>query len=224
MVSLASVYFVNDIARSVRACQSTVDDMSEAVRRASITNKKKESKRDKFSAEILTAREDMWTTGVLNKLYDYQRYAYVIITVLPEHAFAFRSKAKVQRETIHVTVNGIGAIKTVLLESMLTDLFISMTLAKIAVDHKHLRTHRNLVTADGQNLSKRIEDPSTPQTTDSAGSKSPMNGAVTDSCSVSLKRANLVVAEHRTQQQQRTPETKQILNCSLRETSLVFER
>lgn len=51
-----------------------------------------------------------------------------------------------------------------------------------------------------------------------------------DSLELALKRANLIVSEHiATSQQQKpksptSPETRQILNCSLRETKVLYER
>lgn len=110
---------------------------------------------------------------------------------------------------IQLNLIGNWTIKMAIFESMITDLFISMTLLKIGFIHKQNR-FGNL-----DNVCS-TEDPSE-------------NDPCLDDIIFTLKRANLIVAEHIVHTQRNissnsTSDTRQILNCSLRESQLQFER
>lgn len=99
-------------------------------------------------------------------------------------------------------------------ESMITDLFISMNLLRIGFSHKQYRvkaTDYDIYTLQAFKKDTEFE-----------------NNQCLDDMIITLKRANLIVAEHIVLSQRNnisnTSDTRQILNCSLRESQLQFER
>uniref|UniRef100_A0AC35TQR5 FSA_C domain-containing protein n=1 Tax=Rhabditophanes sp. KR3021 TaxID=114890 RepID=A0AC35TQR5_9BILA len=67
-----------------------------------------------------------WTTSVLDKLNDYQRNLN-------------RKKVEHVKRTIRMDVRGIGKLKTILLESMFSDLFLSIPFQEITLTHTHMQ-------------------------------------------------------------------------------------
>lgn len=95
---------------------------------------------------------------------------------------------------------------------MITDLFISMTLLKIGFIHKQNRF-------DSGDLDNNV----------CSAEETGENVLCLDDIKIKLKRANLIVVEHIVQTQYNISsntmsDTRQILNCSLRESQLQFER
>ncbi|KAI6241376.1 FSA-C domain-containing protein [Aphelenchoides fujianensis] len=115
---------------------------------------------------------------------------------------------------LHVT--GKWTAKSLLLELMLGDLFVSTTMIRVDLTH----THRRLRDAHGPHVpvvQKAVDVPGE----SNLACEQPESTKSRDNVNLELKRANLIFSEHR---QQRTPtETKQILNCALRSGTCVFD-
>ncbi|CAD5207349.1 unnamed protein product [Bursaphelenchus okinawaensis] len=189
VASLASVCLINDLAMSISAC---VEARQKKADRSVFRDTYRSRLPSSLNEEIT---EFCWITGVMDKLHDYQRYA---------------SKTLHRSCLLSVNIKGGCNLKSLLLECMLTDLFISLTFMRITPNH----THNWILQKDGGLASPR------------KSSKRSLSGSdqpkLSDSVSLDIKRANLVLSEHRTHQKLQS-ETKQILNCSLKQSSGLFE-
>lgn len=167
-----------------------------------------------FPAEDEQEMTDDWTRGVLDKYADYQRYA-------ARHA--------APSAIFGVQVVGAATAKTVLLELMLSEIFVSTTMLRVEASQTMRRQTR------GDSLPPRpastVAPPSQPPPPTAAESPAaspspppvaPPSTTFMDLLKLSVKRANLVFSEH---SPHRTPvETTQILNFALRQCSLRVER
>ncbi|KAI1727267.1 hypothetical protein Ddc_04564 [Ditylenchus destructor] len=249
VVSLPSVFFLNDVTQFIRGVLTMVASLSTST--VVMTRKR---------TLIQDTKQNLsgWSVGVLDKLYDYER------------SFPPR-----RHSSLNINIVGNWALKIATFESMITDLFISMTILKIHLKQEHNRVHSSpnidmaqcrLSLSDLAQKRVRSDTIATPNDTEqteakslknkqlkssthslqqSASAKQPVENAmkdeaenvnepikfppafILDSLEVSLKRANLIVSEHIAPQKAKNPtssETRQILNCSLRETHAIYER
>uniref|UniRef100_A0A1I7S228 FSA_C domain-containing protein n=1 Tax=Bursaphelenchus xylophilus TaxID=6326 RepID=A0A1I7S228_BURXY len=186
VASLASVCLVNDLAMSISACAQTKKKPKSVA---------EHSYRSRLPSSLNEEVVDLyWTEPVMDKLHDYQRYA---------------SKTLQRSCLLAVNIKGGCNLKSLLLECMLTDLFISLTFMRISPSHAH---HWSLQ-KDGA-----LTSPRKPAKKNASASEPRLS----DSVALDIKRANLVLSEHRTHQKLQS-ETKQILNCSLKQSSGLFE-
>uniref|UniRef100_A0A7E4VU99 FSA_C domain-containing protein n=1 Tax=Panagrellus redivivus TaxID=6233 RepID=A0A7E4VU99_PANRE len=221
-IALASVSFINDLAMSIVSCQNAVRDVTDALKRAptrsstqSLTisapamhaNANATDNTSGSGGSIKTAREEEWTDGVFEKLYYYKKSPYNLVQ---------------QSNLFQTHFLGAWHIKTIMLESMLTDLRVSMNLMKIELDHDHCREdYSHGDSLPGGIKPRKYSFASAPGQT--APTK-PRNGRpLMDSVLFVMKRASLIVSEH-IGSNRSAVETKRILNCSLRESNVVFER
>ncbi|KAI1727949.1 hypothetical protein DdX_00092 [Ditylenchus destructor] len=247
VVSLPSVFFLNDLTQFIRGVLAMVANLSTST---TVMTRKR--------TLIQETKQNLseWSIGVLDKLYDYER------------SFPPR-----RHSTLNINIVGNWALKMATFESMITDLFISMTILKINLKQEHNRVHSspNMDMAQcrlslAELVQKRVRSDtiatpndieqsegvrnkqlksSTQSLQQSASAIQPVENAVKDiaenineplkfppalildSLEISLKRANLIVSEHIAPQKAKNPtssETRQILNCSLRETHAIYER
>lgn len=118
MVALASVYFINDIALLVKSATCGLN-----------SSKKHKSKKSLISRSVSKTSSNIeefdWGKDVWNKLYDFQR-----------------SKTRVdqiRQDAFCIKILGNCNLKAIILESMLTELVVSVTLLKLDLDHNHVR-------------------------------------------------------------------------------------
>uniref|UniRef100_A0A915E7M6 Uncharacterized protein n=1 Tax=Ditylenchus dipsaci TaxID=166011 RepID=A0A915E7M6_9BILA len=131
VVSLVSMFFINDLTQFIRTIVFTVNNLVRTSAVNTVLSKK----------EI--RRELSWATSVLNKLYDYERCC-------PAH----------RQEVLHINIIGNWALKMATFESMITDLFISMTLLKVCFNQKHTRIHSSCQAVKTMRTSTLLQQPS----------------------------------------------------------------
>ncbi|KAE9555244.1 hypothetical protein FO519_001495 [Halicephalobus sp. NKZ332] len=227
VVALASVSFINDLTMAIITCQAAINDSKQVLKKSTSSKSlpvpkkpdNKEVHEEGMSAPTLSnASEDLdhedeeidWTESVLDKLYAYQRSKF--------HASSKR------QDLLQTHFDGSWHIKTVMLESVLTDLIVSMNLMKIDGNHEHFRDNFS----SGSIL---IPPPKSPEARSKRHSFIAMTSAtaiknvkpVLDHCTMSMKKASLIVSEH-VGSNRGAVETKRILSCSLRESNVFFER
>lgn len=118
--------------------------------------------------------------------------------------------------TLKTNITGGWVVKSVLLECILTDLFISLTFLRVAPSHSHHWVKQ----ADA--TTTLLGSPTRKTAIGSTPSPAGTPPRLSDHVRLEIKRANLVLSEHRVQQKL-TSESKQILNCSLKQSSANFE-
>ncbi|KAI6225838.1 FSA-C domain-containing protein [Aphelenchoides besseyi] len=191
ITSLPSIFLIGEIAAAAQICSQSAPSTSFRPRDP--------------TAVRTDMSNDRWTLGVLDKMSDYRRYAEKIQQ--PTALFA-----------MHVT--GKWTTKTLLVELMLSELFVSTTMLRVDFSH----THRRLLDSNGPHVSNpavptatsQAADPTVVLSRDQEDALKPL-----DTVNLEVKRANLIFSEHR---QQRAPaETKQILNCALRAATFNFD-
>lgn len=100
---------------------------------------------------------------------------------------------------------------------MISDLFISMTMLRIELSHAHQR----LITSQKYFSSNNLTNIK-PTSSNALIEIKPVESKPLDLINLEVRRANLIFSEHRSTQR-KTSETKQILNCSLRQIFFKFE-
>ncbi|KAI6182660.1 FSA-C domain-containing protein [Aphelenchoides bicaudatus] len=192
IASLASICFVNDVGVSIQTCCAAIPK-----------EEKRQSKmlRQRLNTSLSEPVED-WATNVIDKLLNYQRFA---------------SRTTQRNSQLIINTVGSVAIKTVLLESIISDLFISTTMIRIELSHAHQRifNSRKPFSPTSTSIIKSKTIP--------AEGKHSNDGKPMDLVNLEVKRANLIFSEHRANNQRKPSEIKQICNCSLRQSFFKFE-
>lgn len=192
IASLASICFLNDVGVSIQTCCLAIP-----------REEKRPMKRMRRRLNTsLSEQNDDWSKSVIDKLLDYQRFA-----------------SRMPQRNSQLIFNTLGsvAVKTVLLECMISDLFISTTMLRIELSHAHQRMF-NSQKVFSSSSAHIMKSKSVPADGKIASSTKPM-----DLVNLEVKRANLIFSEHRATQQRKTSETKQICNCSMRQSFFKFE-
>lgn len=204
IVSLASIRFLNDVGISIQACCSSISKEKRHSTTEHYPRKNlapfdfSETRGEGESASVLVELSENWAKRVIDKLLDYQRFA---------------RRTSQRHSQLAINTVGTWVIKTVLLESIIGDLFVSTTMLRVELSHAHQRvfTSKTHFSSDGGVAP-----------ISAAKSKHQTEPKPLDLINLEVRRANLIFSEHRTNQR-KISETKQILNCSMRQGLFKFE-